>query len=382
MVEGVRVGPGIHRVQIAPMLDVSYQDFRYVVAHFWATLSRVFLRLLTARAQIWTEMVVDQVLTHNSDKAQVLMEHLEFSERENPIVLQLGGSDPVKLAQATRISYDYGYIDQINLNAGCPSCRVAGKGEFGAALIKNPPLIQECLRSMALAAPVSISLKTRLGVDDLDSYEFFDSFVDQILETPLPQGTDFSLVVHARKAWLSGLSPAQNRSVPPLNYERAFTVCGGKTKLKKWYLNGGINTLSHAKELLGQGPPNMEGVMMGRAAMNNPCEFARTDSFLYYEDTDPSSAATRRSLIEAYGEYLHDRYPNDVSLNPGKVFRAMKPVLGVFHGQKGNRQWRVSLDQLSRDATLRNELGPAGILEGALKSMDDEILDLKLGLSQ
>ena len=264
----------------------------------------MFLRLLTNRAQIWTEMVVDQILVHNADNQSVLDDHLEFSSMCDPIVLQLGGSDPSKLALATQISHKYGYVDQINLNAGCPSCRVAGKGEFGAALMKKPELIQECLSAMALAAPVSISLKTRLGVDDLDTREYFDSFVDKILATPLPGTADFSLVVHARKAWLNGLSPAQNRSVPPLNYERAFTVCGAKPDLKRWYLNGGINTLDQAMDIFTQAPSNMEGVMMGRAAMNTPCEFARADSLLYGEDADPITAKSRRSLLEAFQNEL------------------------------------------------------------------------------
>ena len=323
-------------------------------------------------------MVVDQILVHNEENDSVLRDHLEFSPKEEPIVLQLGGSDPFKLACATKIAHSYGYTDQINLNAGCPSCRVAGKGEFGAALIKKPRIIQECLQAMALAAPVAISLKTRLGVDELDTHEFFDSFVDTVLDTPLPSGTDFSLVVHARKAWLNGLSPAQNRSVPPLNYERAFAVCGSKQGLKKWYLNGGINTLEQAKDLLAMAPPNMEGVMMGRAAMNTPCEFARADSLLYKEDVDPVSAATRRCLLETYSNYLHDKYPTDLTVSSGQLFKALKPVLGVFHGLKGNKQWRVVLDQFCRDSSLRAELGPGGILQEALKTMDPEVLDAKL----
>ena len=336
------------------------------------------MRLLTRRTQIWTEMVVDQILVHNTDNQKVLDEHLEFSPSEEPIVLQLGGSDPSKLAQATRIAYDYGYRDEINLNAGCPSCRVAGKGEFGAALMKKPAVIQQCLQAMALAAPVSISLKTRLGVDDLDTHEFFDKFVDTILDTPLPSTANFNLVVHARKAWLNGLSPAQNRTIPPLNYERAFDVCGSKPNLKKWFLNGGINTLEEAKQLLARGPSNLEGIMMGRAAMNTPCEFAAADSVLYNEDTDPATALSRRSLLEGYADYLHDKYPVEIQISPGKIFTALKPVIGVFHGLKGNRQWRVSLDHLCRDIALRQELGPSGILLEAMKGIDDDILDLRL----
>ena len=324
-------------------------------------------------------MVVDQILNHNADNQAVLADHLGFYPREKPLVLQLGGSNPDILAKATRIAYDYGYTDEINLNAGCPSCRVAGKGEFGAALMKKPDVIKKCLEAMAQAAPVSISLKTRLGVDDLDSREFFNSFVDEILSTPLPASANFSLVVHARKAWLKGLSPAQNRTIPPLYYERAFDVCGKKEGLR-WYLNGGIETLEQAASLLNRAPPNMEGVMMGRAAMNTPCEFANTDVLLYGEETNPSSARTRRTLIDAYTDYLHDKYPteSDTVITSGTVLLAAKPILGIFHGNKGNKQWRSSLDRLSRDAELRRESGPAGILQEAMKDIDWDILDAKL----
>ena len=323
-------------------------------------------------------MVVDQILTHNDQNKSVLDDHLFFSEKEAPTVLQLGGSSPGTLANATRIAYNYGWREEINLNAGCPSCRVAGKGEFGAALMKKPEVIQQCLQAMALAAPVSISLKTRLGVDEMDSVEFFDSLLDTVLATPLPATANFSLVVHARKAWLNGLSPAQNRTIPPLDYERAFKVCGSKPELTRWYLNGGIETLSQAQDLLSRAPTNMEGVMMGRAAMNTPCELAKADTLLYGEPADPQSAQTRETLLHAYIEYLQDVYPDPATLPAGRIFTALKPTLGVFHGLKGNRHWRVALDQLSRNDSLRRELGPAGIIEQAMREIDPEILQLKL----
>ena len=340
---------------------------------------RNFMRLLTKRSQIWTEMIVDQVLTHNEHDSEVLFEHLEYHPREEPMVLQLGGSNPASLAEATRIAYNYGYREEISLNAGCPSNRVAGRGEFGAALMKKPSLIKECLQAMALAAPVAVSLQTRLGVDDLDSREFFDTFVDDILSTPLPSSSNFSLVVHARKAWLNGLSPAQNRTVPPLDYERAFDVCGGKPGLR-WYLNGGINTIEEAHALLARCPANMEGVMMGRAAMNTPCVFANTDVLLYGEDVNPVSAQTRRTLLDAYADFLHDRYPlhPDSVLTSGEVFLAIKPIFGIFSGHKGNRQWRYTLDKFARSEDLRRESGVSGIIHAAMKDVDDDILDAKL----
>jgi tRNA-dihydrouridine synthase A len=375
----VRVKNGVHRVQIAPMLDVSNAMFRYVFMTVRSYVPRNFMRLLTKRSQIWTEMVVDQILTHNENDDRVLHEHLEFQANEEPIVLQLGGSNPSILARAVRIAYNFGYVQEINLNAGCPSCRVAGKGEFGAALMKKPDVIRACLEAMALAAPVSVSLKTRLGVDDLDSKEFFDTYVDQLLSTNLPATSNFSLVVHARKAWLNGLSPAQNRTIPPLDYQRAFDICGSKSNLR-WYLNGGINSLEEAASLLAKAPSNMEGVMMGRAAMNTPTIFANTDVLLYGEDTNPVSAQTRRSVLEAYSDYLHDRFPiePDIKLKPGTIHLAIKPILGILYGHRGNRQWRNNLDRLCRDESLRNEVGPGGIILEAMKDVDWDILDAKL----
>jgi tRNA-dihydrouridine synthase A len=324
-------------------------------------------------------MVVDKVITHNTDNKDVLDEHLMFNRREEPIVLQLGGSDPVTLAKATQIVYQYGY-EEVNLNAGCPSCKVAGLGEFGAALIKKPNVISSCLEAMAAAAPIKVSLKTRLGVDDLDSKEYFSSMLDTVLSANLSSTSDFSMVVHARKAWLKGLSPAQNRSVPPLDYQRAFDVCGSKADLKKWYLNGGINTLGEAADLLSKGPSNMEGVMLGRAAMNTPCIFANTDVLLYGEDENPPTAQTRRNLLDSYCEYIHDKYsiPIDSVVTTGQVFQATKPLLGVFHGHKGNRHWRSALDKLSRSEDIRREYGIAGIIEQCIKDIDWEILDAKL----
>ena len=325
-------------------------------------------------------MVVDKVLTHNTDNKQVLDDHLGFSPFEDPMVLQLGGSDPATLARATRVVYEYGYTE-VNLNAGCPSCKVAGLGEFGAALIKNPTLIKECLEAMSLAAPISVSLKTRLGVDELDSTQYFSSLVDTVISPNFPSTTNFSLVVHARKAWLNGLSPAQNRTVPPLDYQRAFDVCGSKPGLK-WYLNGGINSLEDAVSIFDQAPANMEGVMMGRAAMNTPCIFANTDTLLYGEDSDPATATTRRNLLEAYCDYLSEKYPvdfDDTGIPVGKAFNAIKPIIGVFHGMKNNKhRWRANLDHMSRSAVNRRELGIAGIIQEACKDVDQDFLDMKL----
>ena len=321
-------------------------------------------------------MVVDQVLVHNLENQRVLDDHLLFHGREEPIVLQLGGSDPSLLARATKVAYDYGYTE-VNLNAGCPSCRVAGMGEFGAALMRKPDRIKECLEAMASAAPVKVSLKTRLGVDELDSPEYFSSLIDRVMTAHLPNQTEFSLVVHARKAWLNGLSPAQNRTVPPLNYERAFDVCGQKSRGLVWYLNGGINTVEAAASLLAKSPRNMDGVMMGRAAMNNPCTLANADVLLYGEKRNPASTESRKALLEAYCELLNERYPVsfDSVVTTGQAALSTKPILGVFHGLPGNRLWRCSLDQLCKDASLRRELGISGIIQHAMQEMKPEVLN-------
>eukprot|EP01059_Diplonema_ambulator_P008494 TRINITY_DN18131_c0_g1_i1.p1 TRINITY_DN18131_c0_g1~~TRINITY_DN18131_c0_g1_i1.p1 ORF type:complete len:246 (+),score=37.45 TRINITY_DN18131_c0_g1_i1:30-740(+) len=192
------------RIHIAPMVDVSNRYFR------------TFMKTLCPRLVVWSEMIKDDAILYNLDDEAKLKWLLGKGEGEGRAVFQLGGSDPERLAAAAEVVEKWGY-SEVNLNVGCPSNRVACKGEFGACLMKNPELVRDCLTAMKARVSIPVTVKTRLGVDDLDTPEFILNFINTISESKCDH-----YYIHARKAWLSGLSPAQNRTVPPLNYERVF----------------------------------------------------------------------------------------------------------------------------------------------------------------
>merc|ERR1719502_1077352 len=228
---GVHANSAIPLLQIAPMMEVTYRDFRY------------FMRLLTRRAQLWTEMVVDDTLLHNLEP-QKCDRFLGFHKQEHPVVCQLGGSDASKLAQAAQVVERYGY-DQVNLNCGCPSSRVAGKGEFGCSLMLRKEVVRDIIHAMSRAVQIPVTVKCRLGCDDHDSPEFTKEFVRTVA-----QGGCKHFIIHARKAWLSGLSPAANRTIPPLHYPRVLDLCREFPDLE-FSLNGGVTDIGHVRALLG-----------------------------------------------------------------------------------------------------------------------------------
>ncbi|KAF4668636.1 hypothetical protein FOZ61_006102 [Perkinsus olseni] len=355
------------RLSIAPMVDVSDRDFR------------TFMRLLSSKCEVWTEMLVDQALVHNEEASQHLEQLIGFSAPEHPIVCQLGGHDPTKLAAAARIAHLRGY-DEVNLNVGCPSSRVAGHGLMGVALMKTPELVRDCLRALENEVPY-VSIKTRLGVDDLDTEDFTRSFLDTILP---PLGSSpgaqqpYRVIMHCRKAWLQGLSPAENRTIPPLDYPRACRVLGDFGSRVRWTLNGGIETLWQAKDVLTSdlSPANLEGVMIGRAAYNNPCMLHDTDVYLYGCDENPASAQSRGALLEAYADYLHDRYPleSDSPLTPGTFATSLKPTLGTFANKSGNRAYRQAVDSLIKAHKRSGEVGPGDVIRMAMREMPEDVL--------
>ncbi|EER12264.1 tRNA-dihydrouridine synthase A, putative [Perkinsus marinus ATCC 50983] len=348
------------------MVDVSDRDFR------------MFMRLLSSKCEVWTEMLVDQALVHNEDIPRQLEKIIGFTEAEHPIVCQLGGHDPSKLAAAARIAHRRGY-DEVNLNVGCPSSRVAGHGLMGVALMKTPELVRDCLRTLDDEVP-HVSIKTRLGVDDLDTEEFTRSFLGTILP-PLASSAaqqPYRVIMHCRKAWLQGLSPAENRTVPPLDYPRACRVLGAFGSRVRWTLNGGIETLWQAKDVLTSeiAPANLEGVMIGRAAYNNPCMLHDADVYLYGCDENPVSAESRGALLEAYADYLHDRYPleSDSPLTPGTFATSLKPTLGTFANKSGNRMYRHTIDGLIKAHKRDREVGPGDVVRMAMREMPEELL--------
>jgi tRNA-dihydrouridine synthase A len=340
------------------MMDVTYRDYRQ------------FMRILTSRMQLWTEMVVDSTLRFSQFHGKPLGRFLDFGENEHPIVCQLGGSDPSNLAEACKIVETWGY-DEVNLNCGCPSDRVSTKGEFGASLMKKPELVRDCVHAMSRAVQIPVTVKTRLGVDEFDSPEFSSTFVRTVA-----QGGVKHFIIHARKAWLQGLSPAQNRSIPPLMYDRVVRLCNEFPDLE-FSLNGGILSLEHVKGVLASAPANLQGVMLGRATYDNPCLLWDADTSLYGAKSNPlSETRTRRAIAEAYCRYLEDsRSGGDDVPKPAaagsKSHLALKPILGLFCGLPGNRLFRRSIEQNLRNKELSAE-GPATVLRASIATVADQ----------
>ena len=276
---------------------------------------RTFLRLISAHAFLYTEMVTADAVLYG-DRERVL----GFDEAEHPVGLQLGGSDPKKLSDAARIGADWGY-DEINLNIGCPSDRVQS-GRFGACLMAEPALVAACVGAMGEAASVPITVKCRIGIDDQDAEESLDAFIDAVAEA----GCD-TFIVHARKAWLDGLSPKENRDVPPLDHDRVHRLRARRPDLKI-IINGGIASLQEAAPHLAQ----VDGVMLGRAAYADPYLMAEVDGALYGSDAPPPS---RADVLDAFMGYVARQLALGVRLNS-----MTRHILGLYHGQKRARMFR------------------------------------------
>jgi len=284
---------------------------------------RFFHRRLTRKALLYTEMVVADAVIHG-DRQRLL----GFDAVEHPVALQLGGSDPEKLARAARIAADFGY-DEINLNVGCPSDRVQS-GTFGACLMRTPDLVSECVSAMKQAVSIPVTVKCRIGVDEQDVEQALDAVADGVFAA----GAD-ALWVHARKAWLEGLSPKENREIPPLDYDRVY-------RLKSRYadkfigINGGIATLDEAMEHL----RHVDGAMLGRAAYHTPMVLAGIDAAL---DGIPAQDIDFDQLCDEMARYA-DRH----IAKGGKLSHVTRHMVGLFHGVPGARRFRQIL---STDAT-------------------------------
>lgn len=434
-------GESVKELHIAPMLDVSYREFRY------------FMRLLTKRAVLWTEMVVDETLFFSDNHA----DHLWYDVAcEHPIVCQVGGNQPMWASEAVKAVEGYDY-DEINLNMECPSNRVADKRGFGAALMKDVDLAIDMLERMNESViTIPISVKTRVGVDDQDDWEYLEALISRLSRVC----TRF--FIHARKVYTTGLkNAAQNRRIPPLNYPRVYRLCE-RFPGCEFYINGGIHSLAAAKDicygtnsangyhLVAEGhyipcevcrapfgsciappicaPSNLRGCMLGRAAMDNPALFGDVDRFFYGEGSNP--CRSRRHVLSKYCSYLNTIYPrrccdndprvtsklpapavnhtrdacsiccqicsrdprmdpkpnccicscslddnpNSIKMSSRVVDRSLKPVLGIFFGLAGAKNWRRHLDILSRDLRIRN-CGPAHLLRVAISRMSDVVLD-------
>jgi tRNA-dihydrouridine synthase A len=283
---------------------------------------RAFHRQLTRRALLYTEMVTADAVIHG-DRARLL----GFDQVEHPLALQLGGSDPEKLARATAIGADLGYRE-INLNVGCPSDRVQS-GRFGACLMREPDLVAACVDAMRTAAPdTPVTVKCRLGVDEQDPERALFGLVDAAAAA----GCD-TFIVHARKAWLRGLSPRENRDVPPLDYALVRRLKAARPDLAI-VLNGGLRDLAHARSE----SAGLDGVMLGRAAYQNPALLLEIDPCVYGA---PAPAASAAAAIEAFTPYVEARLREGVRLHA-----MIRHVLGLFHGRPGGRAWRRTLSEM------------------------------------
>lgn len=279
---------------------------------------RVLHRCLTANALLYTEMVTAEAVLHG-DRARLL----SFDASEHPIALQLGGSDPVRLAQACRVVADFGY-DEINLNVGCPSDRVQS-GRFGACLMREPALVADCVSAMRASVSLPITVKCRIGVDDQDPEQSLRALIDACAAVGVE-----TFAVHARKAWLEGLSPKENRDVPPLDYALVYRVKQERPNLTIT-VNGGIETLEQAEEHL----RHLDGVMLGRAAYQNPSLLAEVDARFF-----GGAACDLDAAVERYVEYVERRLQDGARLHT-----LIKPMLGLYNGKPGARLFRRHLSE-------------------------------------
>lgn len=293
-----------HRLSVAPMMDWTDRH------------CRVFHRTICREALLYTEMVTAPAIVHG-DRARLL----DYDAREHPVALQLGGSDPAELAEATRIASGWGY-DEINLNLGCPSDRVQA-GCFGAALMAEPDLVARCLEAMVAASPIEVTAKTRIGIDDQDPERVLPAFLARIREAGIRRVT-----IHARKAWLQGLSPKDNREIPPLDYALVFAMKDAFPDLDI-SINGGVSDLAHACALLEQG---IDGVMVGRAAYHAPMTvLAGADAAIWGGMPSPEAS----EIAHLMRPYIADHLAQG-----GKLHQVTRHMLGLFHGQPGARRWR------------------------------------------
>ncbi|GJL91998.1 MAG: tRNA-dihydrouridine(20/20a) synthase [Hyphococcus sp.] len=303
---------------------------------------RYFHRLLTKRARLYTEMITADALL-NGDRDHLLA----FNPTEHPVALQLGGSDQGKLREAAKTGADYGY-DEINLNVGCPSDRVQS-GAFGACLMKSPSLVADCVAGMKAAVATPVTVKCRIGVDDQDPEESLFSFV----ETVSAAGCGI-FIVHARKAWLQGLSPKENRTIPPLDYDLVRRLKRARPDLTI-ILNGGIETIHDAAAFAAE----FDGVMLGRAAYGEPYLLASVDELVYGET---SNALSREQSAALMSDYVKREFAKGV--RPHSITRHM---LGLYHGAPGARAWRRFLSENASNA--RDDL-----LDRALDAMASRVM--------
>ncbi|MBQ0800000.1 MAG: tRNA dihydrouridine(20/20a) synthase DusA [Porticoccaceae bacterium] len=308
------IKPGARRFCVAPMLDRTDRFCRY------------FFRQISREAFLYTEMITTGAILHGDQDR-----HLSFDEAEHPVAVQLGGSNPEDLARSARIAENYGYAE-VNLNCGCPSDRVQA-GRFGACMMLEPNLVADGVKAMRDAVSVPVTVKCRIGVDDSEHYDFVRDFIGTVTDA----GCD-TFIIHARKAWLKGLSPKQNREVPPLDYPLVYRLKQDFPELEI-IINGGINTLAQASEHL----QHVDGVMLGREACQNPWILADVDKLFYSTQQDTPNtqvALTRDAVVAAMLSYA------EAELSRGaRLQHIVRPMLNLYQGQPNGRRFRRYLSE-------------------------------------
>ncbi len=323
---------------VAPMLDVTDRHFR------------MFMRTLSPRVKLYTEMKTCGAVLHG-ERERIL----GFDRRERPLAIQLGGADPDELARCAGIAEQAGY-DEVNLNVGCPSARVQS-GRFGACLMAEPALVARCVAAMRAAVALPVTVKTRIGIDRRDHYAHLAEFVARVAEAGCAH-----FIIHARKAWLNGLSPKENRNVPPLKYERVYRLKKDFPELR-FSLNGGVQTAEDARRHL----QLVDGVMIGREAQRDPWMVRRAERALFDRAPENTSAAendaaARAEVARAHLPYVERQLARGVGLR-----RLILPMVGLFRGLPRARVWRRHLSE----AAARRGVGVEVVLE-ALALAEDE----------
>ena len=296
-----------HRLSVAPMLDWTDKHSRY------------FYRLMSQHTVLYTEMVTTGAILRGKG------DYLSYNEAEHPLVLQLGGSDVKAMTECAKIAEQYGY-DEVNINVGCPSDRVQN-GRFGACLMAEPSLVAECVDKMQAATNIPVTVKSRIGIDDLDSYEFLHTFIEQVAQAGCQH-----FIIHARKAWLTGLSPKQNRDVPPLDYKRVYKIKNAFNNLNI-SINGGIKTFTEANFHL----QHIDGVMIGREIYNSPFMLADADTEIYQSNVEKIS---RTDVIDLMIPYI-----NNTVKDGGRAWHILRHMLGLCNGLVGARKFRQHLSE-------------------------------------
>ena len=294
------------RLSIAPMLDWTDRHYRY------------FMRLMSQHTRMYTEMITTGALLYGDTER-----FLAYHPAEHPLALQLGGCDPQALAQCAQLAETYGYAE-VNLNVGCPSERVKS-GQFGACLMAQPQLVADCVTAMRAACHIPITVKTRLGIDNSDDYAFLQNFITSIARAGCQQ-----VIVHARKAWLNGLSPKENREIPPLCYDRVYQLKAEFPELTV-VINGGIKAFSEIHDHL----QKVDGVMLGRIAYHQPYLFAEVDQQLFGVEKE---IPTREHIVQQLLPYIEAQLTNGVRLH-----HITRHLLNLYNNQPGARFWRRSL---------------------------------------